>query len=514
MSIFSYSIGKKYSITIKHEDERITNLLDEVRTSEVASSDDGIDRMIEHSPFAYLCVSRDLIIDKTVNRAAEKLLATAVLNQKVSTVLFEKQPVLQEAFETLLVSLFDSHDENDRIKIMSMLPNRVDYYDRSICLEYYFDEIQGLFIYLSDLSVLSKSVEEANKKISELEMAIQVLKNQKNYIDLKMQLSRLINEEIEHIFTFAEDIHTFKSFMRHKLHSLMLSAVSLGLKNSVTKIEYIEESLDKLPLDTSVVQMHEKLYKMGIAKIMDEDRRIIAAYVDEEKLDARYFTVDQEAINEIEKMIKTLPVSEQKVALLNRIKTIRYVNIVDIVGRFDKYALDLAKKMNKKINPIQYIGEKVLIDEDLYKEIMVGFIELVTNAVEHGIEFPGDRFRMGKQEHGTLVLKLVVEDFGYRVTFSDDGKGIDVNAIKNNLYETKRFGFDEIVLMTDLEVLETIFLDGVFYMKDDEYHSSKGTGLFLFKEKVEKIGGTVTVFTKQNQYTQFDVYIPSRLADS
>jgi signal transduction histidine kinase len=514
VSIFSYYVGKKYSVTIKTDHKPSAKFSEPVHIVEDASSEDASNSLMEHSPFAYLCVSSDLIIEKTVNQTAEKLFATRVLEQKISELLFEKQPVLQESFDIMLASLFEAHDEMERDKIINLLPDRVNDYGKSIHLNYYFDEIQGLFVYLSDVSLISSSAEESKRKIAELEMVIQVLKNQKDYIELKMQLSRLINEELEHFFTFAEDIHTFKSFIRHKLHSLMLSAVSLGLKNSVTMIEYFEESLDKIPMDTSVVQMHDKLYKMGISNIMEEDRKIISNYVDEEKLDARYFTVDHEAINQIEMMIKALPESEQKSNLMNRIKTIRFVNIVDIVARFDKYALDLSKKLNKKVYPIQFIGEKVLIDEAMYKEIIVGFIELVTNALDHGIEFPGERFKIGKPEHGTLTLGLTVDQTGYRIRFTDDGKGVDVNAIKNNLYETKRFGFDEIVQMTDSDVLDTIFMDGVFNMNEDAYHFNKGTGLFLLKERLENMGGTIQVSSKQNKYTTFDIYLPSMKLDA
>lgn len=513
MSILSYSLGAKFTILRKrglsnHEDP---NRADPMYILEEGS---GVEKVVEMSPFACLCISRDLTVERTVNQIADKLFSTSVMNQKISEVIFDQQPILQESFELLLTSLFEADSETVRQKVMGMLPDKMVYFDKTIRMEYHFDEFEGLFLYLSELTSYAKAKEEADKKISELEMVIQVLKNQKNYIEFKSQMNRVLNEDFEHIFAFGEDVQSIKKMLRHKLHALMLSAVSLSLRHSVSMIEYLEEALDKLPNDISVIQMRDKLYSVGITKLMDEDKKILTNYIDEDKLDARYFTVDNEAVNEIEAMLRSLPDSPTKETLIGRIRTIRFVGIIDIVARFDKYALDLAKKLNKKVNPIHYTGERILVDEDLFKDIIVGFIELVTNAVDHGIEFPAERFRMGKPEHGNLSMNLKIGAEGYNISFSDDGRGIDVNAIKNNLYETKRFPFDEIVAMSDDEVIDAIFLDGVYSMNDDAFHYNKGTGLFLLKQKLESMGGSIKVFTAQNRYTTVEVYVPSMTTDS
>lgn len=513
MSILSYSLGAKFSV-IKKTGQ--ANLYDSYKTELIYNpeEDSGHDKVVEMSPFACLCIARDLTVERTVNQTADRIFATSVLNQRISEIVFDKQPALQEAFDMMLTNLFEAKDENTRQKVLGMLPDKMLYFDKTIRMEYHFDEYEGLFLYLSELTAYAKAKEEADKKNAELEMAIQVLKNQKNYIEFKIQLNRVLNEELEHIFALGEDTQSIKKMLRHKLHALMLSAVSLSLKSSVSMIEYLVEALDKLPNDISVIQMRDMLYSIGITKIMDDDKKVLANYIDEDKLDARFFTVDNEAVNEIEAMVRSLSDSPAKDALIGRIRTIRFVGIVDIVARFDKYALDLAKKLNKKVNPIHYTGEKVLVDEDLFKDIIVGFIELVTNAIDHGIEFPADRFRMGKSEHGNLSMSLTIDSEGYTISFSDDGRGIDVNAIKNNLYETKRFPFDEIVAMRDEEVLEAIFLDGVYSMNDDAYHYNKGTGLFLLKQRLVSMGGSIKVLSAQNRYTTFEVYVPSMTADS
>lgn len=513
MSMLAYVIGAKFSVLKKNNDIK----QDEYWTTAqrfVDMDETGIRTMAEKAPFACLCISRDLIIEKTANQAADKMFATSVINQRISEIIFEKQPVLQETFDIMLTSLFEAEDETSRQKVMQLLPDKMVYYDKTFQMAYHYEAYDGLYLYLTDLTNYARAKDEADKRNAELEMVIQVLKNQKNYIELKMQMNRVLNEEFEHIFAFGEDVQTIKKLLRHRLHALMLSAVSLSLRNSVSMIEHLEEVLDKLPNDMSVIQMRDKLYSHGIAKIMDEDKKILASYIDEEKLDARYFTVDNEAVSEIESMINGLEASPTKDALLSRIRTIRFVGIVDIISRFDKYAFDLAKKLNKKVYPIHYIGEKVLIDEDLFKDIIVGFIELVTNAVDHGIEFPAERFRMGKPEHGNLTMKLEIGEEGYTILFSDDGRGIDVNAIKNNLYETKRFPFDEIVTMHDDEVVQFIFLDGVYSMNEDAYHFNRGTGLFILKQKLEAMGGAIKVITEQNKHTTFEVYVPSMTADS
>ena len=105
-----------------------------------------------------------------------------------------------------------------------------------------------------------------------------------------------------------------------------------------------------------------------------------------------------------------------------------------------------------------------------------------------------------------MLLERV--DHGFLITFEDDGRGIDVNALKDELYETKKFVFDDIVEMTEQEVLNTIFLDGIS-TNTGSGSQLKGTGLYLFKEKVESLGGWIMVKSELNAYTQFKVYIPN-----
>ena len=236
-------------------------------------------------------------------------------------------------------------------------------------------------------------------------------------------------------------------------------------------------------------------------------------YINEEQLDVRYLTIDHETLVEVKNLINELPESSQRQNALNRINRIRYINLVDLINRYDKYSMGIAKRLNKKMNPIHYIGHNLLFDEERYKDLINGFVELVTNAIEHGIEFPSDRFRNGKPEHGNITVSVDSQDDGYLVTIADDGRGVDINGLKELLYASKRFAFEDIVEMSDQEVIDKVFLDGVStYMAEDHY-TSKGTGLYLLKEKVVSLGGWIKVQSEQNHFTKFMVFLSSRELD-
>ena len=186
------------------------------------------------------------------------------------------------------------------------------------------------------------------------------------------------------------------------------------------------------------------------------------------------------------------------------------MSIKDVIKRFDKYAKDLAITMNKKINPIVFEGDDVYFDEHAYKDLIKGFVELVGNAIEHGIEFPADRYRNNKAEYGTLKLTVTRNEKDILLRFEDDGRGVDVNKVKDILYEQKRLPFDEIVALEDDAVAQYIFTEGLTTNFLTKSNTSKGMGLFMLKEKLDQIGGRIGVHTVFNGYTVFEVTVPMR----
>ena len=509
VAYLAYTIGKKYSVTIQVSPVRFE--LPSVELEGLDNSDDShlFDYAIHELPIGIISVSEELKVVGVHSKKAENILGVKLFGADFVEVVFGDFPVLKNSFETIheAIELLENRHEKNTMALK--LPNFVRYDDKALDLHYIFKEnSKAFYVYIIDVTPFFNAVEESDVRVNELDMVTNVLKHQKDYIELKQLYTIFVTEDLEHIFNFSNDLQSVRSKLRHNLHMFKLRAVALKLKNSTQVIEYIEDVIEKTASDFTMVQFQDKLVSSGITRIFDKDQSVLSRHINDDFMDINYIPINHEAIVDLEALANKLPESAEKKKLLERIYTIRFVGINEVISRFNRYAAEVAKKLGKKVNPIHYKGDNVLVDESYFKDVINGFIELVTNSVEHGIEYPAQRFLNDKTEHGNIDLSLEINDDGYIITFQDDGMGIDINAIKNQLYEMKRIPFDDLVLMNDRQVLDTIFLDGVYACSVEEQNAQKGTGLFILKDKIQSIGGSIEVESVQNAYTRFKVFLP------
>ena len=275
------------------------------------------------------------------------------------------------------------------------------------------------------------------------------------------------------------------------------------MSNCVYEIVLFLIEMYIFPKDLTFNQFKKQIEHLGIAALLEEDYQNLNHYLDRDILTARNISVELEALEELKRLILSLEDSSEKQQLLNRFNSIGFVSIHEIIRRFDNFAQDLAKKHNKKLAPIKYEGIPLFFDEEQYKEMISSFIELAANAITHGIESPAERYLIDKSEKGHLIVRMQRFNDGYLIELEDDGRGIDINAIKESLYESKTIFFDDIVTMSEQEVLSSIFNEGI------ASQGYLGEGLYNVRQKVEQIGGRISVLSAQNKFTKFTVFLPS-----
>ncbi|OJV66357.1 MAG: hypothetical protein BGO41_02670 [Clostridiales bacterium 38-18] len=409
-----------------------------------------------------------------------------------------------EVIEEMFTELFMTDDYQQRQQIISLLPIEQNYKDKKIAFRYnYIAQTQQLAIYIADESQMTFQFERFHTKIMEMETALEVFRHQKEFNSLSQKYARFINEDLERIFTFSEDIQTVKNQLNTKLHEIKGACRVLKMAQSVDEIDRFLNEMVKLPKDLSFNQFKKQIEHLGIAALLEEDYQSLNHYLDRDILTARNISVEVEALEDLKRLILSLEPSSEKQQLLDRFNSIGYVSIHEIIRRFDNFTQDLAKKHNKKLAPIKYEGLPLFFDEEVYKEMISSFIELAANAIIHGIESPAERYLIDKSEKGHLIVRMQRVADGYQIELEDDGRGVDINAIKESLYESKTLFFDDIVTMTEQEVLDRIFDEGI------SSQGFLGAGLYNVRHKVEQIGGRIAVSSKQNKFTRLTVFLPS-----
>jgi two-component system chemotaxis sensor kinase CheA len=188
---------------------------------------------------------------------------------------------------------------------------------------------------------------------------------------------------------------------------------------------------------------------------------------------------------------------------------IRMVPISQIFSRFPRLVRDLSKSLNKKINLV-IEGEETELDKSVIEDLLDPIMHSVRNSIDHGIESTEERKAAGKPEEGMVLLKAANEGNMIIIEISDDGKGIDVDAVKAKAVERGIISPNK--QLTDPEAYNLIFEPGFSTAKQITAISGRGVGLDVVRRQIDKLNGTVTVSSERGKGTKFIIKLPLTLA--
>ena len=188
---------------------------------------------------------------------------------------------------------------------------------------------------------------------------------------------------------------------------------------------------------------------------------------------------------------------------------IRMVPISQIFSRFPRLVRDLSKNLNKKINLV-IEGEETELDKSVIEDLLDPIMHSVRNSVDHGIESAAERKAAGKSEEGMVLLKATNEGNMIVIEIGDDGKGIDVEAVKAKAVERGIISPNKV--LADPEAYNLIFEPGFSTAKEITAISGRGVGLDVVRRSIEKLNGTVTVDSTRGKGTKFTIKLPLTLA--
>ncbi|AGC68770.1 chemotaxis protein CheA [Thermoclostridium stercorarium subsp. stercorarium DSM 8532] len=192
------------------------------------------------------------------------------------------------------------------------------------------------------------------------------------------------------------------------------------------------------------------------------------------------------------------------------IKT-RMIPIQQLFSRFPRMVRDLSRSLNKEVNLVLE-GEETEIDRTIMEEMSDPLIHLIRNAIDHGIEEPEVRRRLGKPEKGTLRITAFHHDSNVIITVEDDGAGIDIQKIKEAAVKKRLVTAQEADSMTEQQLINLIFHSGFSTSQTVSDISGRGVGLDIVKSHVEKLNGIIDVETCAGAGTRFIIKLPFTLA--
>ncbi|MGE5807770.1 MAG: chemotaxis protein CheA [Nitrospirota bacterium] len=192
---------------------------------------------------------------------------------------------------------------------------------------------------------------------------------------------------------------------------------------------------------------------------------------------------------------------------------VRMVPIGQIFTRLSQVVRMYAKEAGKEID-LQLRGEETELDKLMIEDLADPLMHLVRNAIDHGIETPEERKRLGKPERGSVRLTAYPRGNHVVITIEDDGAGMDAAGIAAKAVEKGILAPDHgLDATTDRrEILDLIFLPGFTTRETVTEISGRGVGMDVVKRNVSKLSGMIDIQTEPGTGTVFTLTLPITLA--
>jgi two-component system chemotaxis sensor kinase CheA len=189
---------------------------------------------------------------------------------------------------------------------------------------------------------------------------------------------------------------------------------------------------------------------------------------------------------------------------------LRLVPVASVFNTLERTARDAAHSTGKQV-AFEAIGGEVRIDRAILDTVQSALIQLVRNAVAHGIEMPPQRSAAGKSPAGRI--RLQVERRGYRAYFrcTDDGAGVDIEAVRRALHK-KGTAITDAQKLDAAGLMAALLKGGVSTTSVVTEISGRGIGLNLVSEAMQRLNGEVIVRTESGLGATVELWVPLTLA--
>jgi two-component system, chemotaxis family, sensor kinase CheA len=193
------------------------------------------------------------------------------------------------------------------------------------------------------------------------------------------------------------------------------------------------------------------------------------------------------------------------------IRLIRLLPLSNVFRLFPRLVHDLGQEQGKEVELV-IEGEDTNADKRILEEIKDPLMHMLRNAVDHGVETPRERERAGKPRTGTVRVKASQTTSSVTIEVSDDGRGLDEEAIKRAAIKRTVASGEALAAMSSAQIQSLIFAPGMSTADFVTDVSGRGVGMGVVRANVERLKGSIRLQSEPGKGTRFTIVLPVTLA--
>lgn len=282
----------------------------------------------------------------------------------------------------------------------------------------------------------------------------------------------------------------------------------------VEKVTVDEPALNQLQtekrqesaVDHAEKKINTQTVRVEIKKLDDLMNLVGELVISRARLESIGATVRSRDLDEVIEQVGRLTID-----LRDSVMKSRMIPVETVFSRFPRLVRDLAKELNKEIE-LEINGAETELDRTVIDEIGDPLVHIIRNAVDHGLESPEEREPAGKPRQGKVVLSARQEGNNVVITVSDDGRGFNLQKVKEKALRNGVVTPEALAEMREEQILELTFLPGFSTAEKVTDVSGRGVGMDVVRDKVNSLGGVVSITSVEGEGSTVSIRLPLTLA--
>lgn len=324
------------------------------------------------------------------------------------------------------------------------------------------------------------------------------------------EMVRVRSDLLDNLVNYAGEVSIFRSRLEQQIGAFRYNLVEMD-----QTVDRLREQLRKLEIETEA----QILFRY-------EQENVTNKNFDPLELD-RYSTMQQLSralmettadIDSIQNLMdglvresETLMIQQARVNtdLQEGLMRTRMVSFSGVIPRLQRIMRQTTQELNKKAR-LNVSGEQDELDRNVLERITAPLEHMIRNALAHGIETPEARQAAGKPSTGTIDLAIAREGSEIILTLTDDGAGMNREAIRQKALERGLIEDDSRI--RDADVLQFILESGFSTAEEVSQISGRGVGMDVVNSEIKQLGGTLQISSEEGKGSTFVVRLPLTLA--
>lgn len=251
-------------------------------------------------------------------------------------------------------------------------------------------------------------------------------------------------------------------------------------------------------LFTAIEQLHEAISRGGDASL--KEKSLLAL---QKTQPLKQFLVEHIADSENYER-RLLSVAQ---GMVDQVLALRMRPFRDGVQPFPRMVRDLARSLGKEVR-LDIAGQDTLVDRDILASIESPLNHMLRNALDHGMETPPERLAAGKPALGVIRLEARHRAGMLNIEISDDGRGVDPDAIRRAVIERKMASAEMAAALSPAELMEFLFLPAFSLKPSANELSGRGVGLDIVHDTIRQQNGTVRLDSEPGRGFRTSITLP------